>query len=504
MMKSIIQPAILISLSFLLIFGCNREEETPNYVFDDVSITITPSNNSTNIGVNSCISVKFSKRTDISYIKEGIYYSLIVDYINFYQNDVMVTHTTSWNDVADSIVLTPNSPLLPNSTVTIEVQSHWEVKSNNNLIRPENSLDFFNISTFETEKVSTEKIEQANVEYSYPFNKQYHFLQGEYDKGFIKLILPQNELFENAKTEEISPFKVNITNNTGYSYESVATYNSIKQTVNYSMPSDLDNESIYRLQILNSNKANSNNIYEIYFRTSAYNTFEEKMATVGDTVPLRYYVYPTVHYLYGYYSDIPECFDEFEMIPLIGLIRFELDPSTPYYKRFHYPLFYENMDKYEVGFSRKNMLDAETISKLFAYSYINDYNIDLDKNIPIPPLNAFCILQDITNNRLTPEQIEADNAPRIESLLVQFKCFYNYIANKDYYIAKQHVASKYYNVSVVPDWASEFLNNSFSAFSAGDYTINISYTLPNGVTTSTKTITWTLNIGLDIEKIALD
>ncbi len=503
-MKSIFQPVI--SLSLLLILGCTNKEETLNYLYDDVSIMITPSNNSTNIGVDQCVSVKFThpQRAFVNYFKEGIYYRLIVDYINIYQNDEMVTYTASWNNDNDSTVLTPNSPFLPNSTVTIEVMSHWEVKSDNNFIRPENSPDIFNSSTFETDKVSIEKIEQSNVEYSYPFDKQYHFLQGEYDKGFIKLILPQNELFENAKTEETSPFKLSITNNTGYTYESVATYNSNEQTVNYSMPSNLDNESIYKLQILNSNNSDSKIIYEIYFRTSAYNTFEEKMETVGDVIPLRYYVYPSVHFLYGYYSDIPECFDEFEMIPLIGLIRFELDPSTPYYKRFHYPLIYENMDKYEVSFNRNEMLNSEAISQLFSYSYINDYNIDLDENIPIPPLNAFCILQDTINNKLTEEQIEANNAPKIESQLVQFKCVYNYIANKDFFIAKQHLATKYFQVSDVPDWASVILDNWFSSFSAGDYFINISYTLPNGVTTSTKTITWTLNIGLDIEEIALD
>ena len=192
------------------------------------------------------------------------------------------------------------------------------------------------------------------------------------------------------------------------------------------------------------------------------------------------------------------------MVPLIGLIQFDMDPSTPYYQRFELPLFYENIDKIDADFSRKIILTPEMIEELFNYSYINDYNIDLDEHLPIPPLNGFCILQNNRNNKLTEDQIEANNAPKLESDLIQFKCFYNYIANKDYFTAKQFLANKYYDSDDEPDWVSLFFQRSFSTFSAGDYTINIKYTLPNGVTTSKKTITWTLNIGLDIEELALD
>jgi hypothetical protein len=290
-----------------------------------------------------------------------------------------------------------------------------------------------------------------------------------------------------------------LSNDKGYIFETDITYDGDNGLIEYDMPANLDNETIYQLEILKISNNQESILFAYHFRTSMFNSFNEKFSVFNYSSILRDYIGPAMHKLIGYY-DLPEYFDEFELIPYKGLIQFELETKTPYYDKFLYPVLYEHIDLLEeVDFQKSTLLSENEKNLVVSSEDREAYNIDLDKYISIPPLECFNIFQNTEKIILMEENISANDAPAIQCDLFYIGCNLVIIANNEYYAAKSWLATEYYgNSENLPEWANELYFGSFTTFTKGDYFFTMKYVLPDGTVTSEKEVKWTLSIGSEI------
>ena len=151
-----------------------------------------------------------------------------------------------------------------------------------------------------------------NILASYPTNGQFNFLKEEYNehKGYIMLKRGQPDLFEepsNISTLAIPSFIQNVTqpkttssSNSNKTLKAIlshngeivnsypASYNNAERIINYSLPpGDMENTTLYKLEIKyvlpegNINQYNEPALATSFFRTSAYNTFTEKLDVIS-------------------------------------------------------------------------------------------------------------------------------------------------------------------------------------------------------------------------------
>ncbi|MCD9017603.1 hypothetical protein [Parachryseolinea silvisoli] len=230
-----------------------------------------------------------------------------------------------------------------------------------------------------TTGTAPDHIPASNVAISYPVMGQFNFYPKEYNQGFISLRKGQPYLFTPGQ-EWIQA--LHLTNAETQAYvETTVRYDAGTKTVNFEIPAGLTNDKVHKLEILNiprySEAVDANvqkidtelkdsggestlttkniegelalrdvkTVYNAPFRTSKYNTFREKVASIkfnitqnipaptGDMSELR-------SYMQG-----PESMDRYELegideySPLVQAEAILTD--NPWYKDRVYPLLYE-------------------------------------------------------------------------------------------------------------------------------------------------------------------
>ncbi len=209
---------------------------------------------------------------------------------------------------------------------------------------------FFAAQTRKAKFYTTSKmknIPKENIAYSYPINGMSNFYKKELtpSEGFIKLVSGQGYLFNNTSDGKV---KAKFTKSDGTSFMEAVTYKYDYRELIFDMdPAKFANESFYKLEIvqiieqttLGSNGGNSRsdsnagssrstsslNPYKnaaetvlttIYFRTSKYNTFLEKMNSTGslreENNPILSRTNPEGDFQ-KYVLKSPEKFDEIEL-----------------------------------------------------------------------------------------------------------------------------------------------------------------------------------------------
>ncbi|MBA6156661.1 hypothetical protein H3Z83_09060 [Tenacibaculum sp. S7007] len=312
-------------------------------------------------------------------------YKILLDEFSVKNNGAPIVGEVKWNDKNDVAVFYSHEILPPNAQLKAYVQLHFEEFKNG---KWEKIKDDGKVAT-ETKEVSfatgeaPKTIPLNNIAYMYPVLGQQNLFIEEYGTAYINLKRGQSYLFDAVPDWD----KTMVMSSGSETQIKSYTYSSAKKQIVYSLPKSMTKETVYNVDIklvsegnsdLNDNVSESYNAKDIGgddtentaevksktadeaatkdgerkllaydFRTSEYDTFEDKMDDMNKNNDL----YDHVDYPYGLTLlakiDHQEPFDLLELrgnefsgnAPLVE-VRAILEDS--YYKKQIYPLLYQN------------------------------------------------------------------------------------------------------------------------------------------------------------------
>jgi hypothetical protein len=400
---------------------------------------------------------------------------LAVDDVSLKKNNNAIQATVIQTD--RFVEIAPKQFLEGQVTYTVAVDVHWERKQGTvwkPLLKNGAKITESKQFTFSTKTLgNTSQIIQDNIDYTYPIVNQYHFLPREHGNGFVKLRTGlQNELFSTIGVE----LKARFTTPGQDVLEVPVVFNTQNSTATYPIPDGLLNETIYKMEfarVSNSN-AESETIFETHFRTSMYNTFEEKLNSFSFD-----YVYPW-EFASGTSAlrkifDADEGAEKFDLAEsqsesVVGVccnigrskgtIRMEMLAEGNWYKEVVYPKVYSGYKNAGLHVSRDTSV------------------------IGVPPLNAVGIAQEDVS--LSDEMIKANVAPRHTAFNLAW-IMVPVVVHSDWTNFKNQAAN--YPANERNDYLNDLIVSSAPEVIPGNYVLRFKYVLPDGTETSQFTVT---------------
>jgi hypothetical protein len=319
---------------------------------------ISPETGSTDVSVFSEPQVSFNTTIDsemsmLNNEDEVNTYRIKLDEFVVTNAGAPVQATYTWNARKDVLALQTPETLPQKTTLKASARVHWEKKGSNGVWQP--LLAANNQVEYETKEVSfttgaaPDFIPEENISYSYPVKRQYNFLSNEYGQGYVKLRIGQSYLFEttspdNTKWSYVARFEQGSKN-----IEVPVTYNVAGAVVNFSIPTELTTQSLYKLEFIRkpesaggvdsnakrttvSSDAGAGNevnvasntlegtitqsveksIYNNSFRTSQFKTFNEKWATLSNPQDMFDIAIGNI-FVIGKGMNMQETFDDVEL-----------------------------------------------------------------------------------------------------------------------------------------------------------------------------------------------
>lgn len=407
-------------------------------------------------------------------------FKAVLDYFNVTQKGSIISCNTTWNNNHDVVVLRPVEILPGETQLKAKVKIHFmalesgkwsDYKVDGKVEGEEREIAF-------TTGEAPDYITENNVEYSYPVKNMVNFYKNEYENLSIKVYQGINYLF--TKTGNWR-YEAHFTSGENVSKVPI-TYNSDKKQVEFYVPDNLKNETIYDLQILrveNSGKQfvadknvkknlnmlaskdtvttkslegslsdeSTTKLYELHFRTSKFNTFVDKMKRFGNND--AYYSEDQGYKILIKYFNDAEIFDEFEM----NNIKIDVSLNNKWYNNNYRDLIYTNYPlKSDVTITHRD-----------------------PKVAGIPPIYSAFILQPVTPPSLTEQDISSNTfhfeqgyPPRINYIL-------SYYVIDDWFELRNK-SYKYRGIAVF-NKIIDFEHVGFPL--ASDYLINIRYFVPS-------------------------
>ena len=305
-----------------------------------------------------------------------------------------------WNDTNDAVTFKPAETLPSEKEVKVVVEVSFDEKiggSYQTMVAEGKPVIEKKEITFVTDR-APDHIPLENIAYMYPVIEQESFYPEEYDKGYVKMITPQNYLFESG-FEMRAEF---VSTNTGQGVRTNLSYDRSKGTAFYDVPemvlnapydlnlmafppgADIQTEIIVEetelladegagdtnwfdpetgsqenrntsgSAVLSNKKAANvtisngapKSILEYGFKTSKHTSFKDKVRDLTVTNNLTNYIYADVHSLSLKVAD----YEYLEKLEVVGgkytgsspLVYAQAILDDDYYKKKIYPLLYEN------------------------------------------------------------------------------------------------------------------------------------------------------------------
>jgi hypothetical protein len=410
--------------------------------------------------------------------------------------------TLTWNDEKTVVAITPVNILSSRKKLKVKVgilfdekvMGVWSPVSING--RPaieEREVTF-------TTGDAPDYIPASNVQYSYPLIDQYNFYPKETNKGYIKLIQGQPDLFKQSdEWNQVGRFSTA----SGHKLQFVFTY--ADRLLSFALPEGFDNNTIYTFEIVNVPKniqqaidvnvqesaslventgiemrsrsakgsikmLQEKSIFTTHLRTSRFNTFLDKMATLPPRPAAYYPLYPEIHQVVTGIEGT-EMFDSYEIQgteKFDRLIQFDADLTNRWFAEFTGPLIYE-------GYPYPGVLIAHRNTGILG----------------IPPIHAIYLSQVHPSQVLSPAEIQNNtfsgtdrSASIINNMIFE--------AYQDFYELRQHAA---YQAQFSDDaWIQRLITGQFQPVLPGSYSMKVRYVLPGiNETTSETRLTLTLN-----------
>jgi len=364
----------------------------PNFI-----VTTHPANGSE---LNYLMSpyITFNKRIDELYINNDIdrKFKVCIDSAGLYSSSLeSVMSGLVYSSAKDTLKLIPSELLATGGEYKIKLKYHVEVKdksSNTFEILKKDGVPYCGrfLSSFTTNSLAY-VIDTSDIEYAYPYPYQYHFLKNETTRGVLKLkINTKSALFSKG-----SSFIVRFSSLTGQSWDCDATYNIQERKFIFHIPNiNFENQKIYKIEyiVFNDKKGVGETFLSYHFRTSMFDTFEQKLASINSIEYARLSIgsgcWNGFVKIIIKHFNIQEGFDFAEGKAYSGLVRFEAyrDPSSPWvYEMFQ---FYDLFEKSSL-----------------------DKNFRPRTPIHIPPTNAIALNSDYIVPLLSEAQINSGIAP---------------------------------------------------------------------------------------------
>ncbi len=348
-----------------------------------------------------------------------------------------------------------------------------------------------------------------HVKYSYPIANQYNFYPEEHSQGYVLVsenyaYLLSTEIPEGySQTLKITDFDGN-SSETSFTYKTNSAGNDIRLEIDFPLDGiSLSNDEIYKLALVNvpnttgvsisdnvsttqTNFGDNDSIsvtkqqaegtldmleekeiYALHFRTSNYNTFEDKMAAISNFQGVAIQEYPHV---YNLGSNIFESAEPAEMFDVFEGNSVNYDASivrmvpkyenTPWYKRKIAPLMYEN-DELLVAAGMQNLTPPDKGGVVKAVLLSPDKQLD-------------------------EPMIESNSRPYIAPLgAINYRA--SYFIDRDFIALQNELANKLVTTQNSSNNIAKFLRtDNIPDLTNGKYELQMDYTLPgkNIVTSS--------------------
>jgi hypothetical protein len=283
--------------SFDFDYGEKCKVETVNEIPKLKAIkSISPSDGDKGVSLSSEVKIDFSKKVfPKDNVKSNLTIVLVADEIKLTTGGNKIDYTTEWNEDFTQVVLKPKYFLERNAEIDVYVKvssmsnSGGELKPLANVNGAETSCDMK--GTFRTEDKII-NIDRSNIENEYPLPLQANvYLRENGGKGFIYLNKAVPGMFRAPESSTVA-WKKNIVFIDQITYNEVraefqvyndkGALNDTGTIIEYTIQESLLNNKIYKYMVsLEPETSNSGLdakiLYTSYFRTSSYNTFNEKM-----------------------------------------------------------------------------------------------------------------------------------------------------------------------------------------------------------------------------------
>jgi hypothetical protein len=419
-------------------------------------------------------------------------FKVVLDHFEVLHGGKSLVGTYEWNERGDVVAFDPQEILPGEQRLTARVRinfeerrgDRWEkVKLNGQAVVEERE------HTFTTAKAPT-TIPERNVQYSYPVNRQMHFLPQEYaDGGYVQLDKGQSYLFTPdpkwRTTGRLTPV------GGGKAQEFDFAYHESERRLTMAVPSDLRPEQIYKLEIVKlpagaadqvdrnvsqatrtqtpggqemsvtTNEAEGNIerleeqvLYTNYFRTSKYRTFAEKYASFSFVNDWQWALQVGVQEL-GRNVRGAERFDVFEMEgkgKMEPLVQFYAGRTMPWHKVID-SLVYRNAaprnPALRIGWDGR------------------------PEHLGLPPIEAIILDQTGEGIRLTDGMISSGMATGGEGK-VAYVYQLPYYMYYDYFHLQQRAA----NSGLDSEGIRYLLSKPFVPIYPGKYPVSVGYQLP--------------------------
>jgi hypothetical protein len=396
-----------------------------------------------------------------------------------------------WNERNDVLVFKSKNILPGKTTIQAAVSvrfeeyknGNWYAVTKNGKVAEETKEIVF------TTGEEPDYIPQENIAYSYPGYRAFNYYKSEADVNYVKLDFGQPKLFQPG-AEWMQKARVAPASGGEVQYFDF-TYDDAQCQINFSIPTDIQNNVIYRLDIVNvplqetqkidenveqqadmvtveagehsadveittqhatesRNELQEKLLYTMPFRTSRYNTFAEKLDGLTYSDGISWELYPLVHSLTVNISG--ERFDSYEVVNLNTETLITVSPllsETPWYTTNIQPLF---------------NLSSSQLSAIGAESFEPD------------ELTNYLFQSDGTR-RLTEDEIETGKTGETNGIsgmkhyIAKYTCEY-------LYEIKGEISNAYVNRTIPAGQLETIFNANFTPLRYGNYPVNIKYTLP--------------------------
>lgn len=361
-------------------------------------------------------------------------------------------------------------------------------------------------ATFTT-GTAPDHIPPSNVAYSYPQANQFNFYKNEYNKGYIKLRKGQPYLFEvSNEWRQTGRFVTSSGNVTAVGF----SYASTDRQINFSIPGNLSNQTVYAFELVSvpasaagsidrnvselSTRIEPENqsidlettsrraegtittlqeqlLYQSYFRTSAFNTFNAKFNSIVDA---ESWIFPDPSMMGVFDLGITirgtDLFDKAEINGINGmapLLQLNANLSgNSWYEKEIYPLIYQG------------------------YPFLPGMKIQRrDLTLGIPPVRATFIRQDFNDRILSLDDFynpTAMNGATIGKVSYELDHYMRLdYADIESFAAAWHAA----NFRNTNDRVRYILTNTYPVIKKIDHKVELRYVLPgSNIVTTSRTI----------------
>lgn len=291
-----------------------------------------------------------------------------LDYFKLMQGEQEIPCTKEWNSTKDVLALRPMEILPGQTGLKAKVKVHFQEKEGN-----AGWVDYTVDGNVESEEQmvafgtgeAPDYITENNVNYTYPVRNMVNFYKNEHGNMYIQLLQGVNYLFTKPGNWR---YEAHFKSGQNTSIMPV-TYDSNAKRVMLNVPDNLVNNSIYSMKIVrveDTNKGytadanvvrtetsvnedltlgskavegaltdeNMVELYSLHFRTSAYNTFVEKIKSLNTSYTFLSVAdfITQIHIKYKGVAPVYELFDSWEMSNI--KIQSVLDQTNWYTKNY--------------------------------------------------------------------------------------------------------------------------------------------------------------------------